>query len=335
MSGKIRVLVVDDSSLARDAIKSIFESDPLIEVVGEAKDGQEGVRKAFALKPNVITMDLKMPMLNGLDAIEMIMQELPTPIIVVSSMDTKVIVKALAIGAMDFVPLDEEIDVIANDLLEKVKIASKVKPLRRMKKILPVRNILPVEKKSVHKVVAIGVSTGGPQALQVLLSSLPSDFKAGIVVVQHISKGFIGGLAEWLRQSCSLDVHVARAGDVLKSSTIWIAPDEYNLVVDEKGVIGLKEDVTKKLLHVPSIDVMMESIADSFGSFALGVIMTGMGQDGVKGIAAIKDRGGFTIAQDEATSVVYGMNKVAVDKGFINKILPLDKMAEEIIRQAS
>jgi two-component system chemotaxis response regulator CheB len=335
MSGKIRVLVVDDSSLARDAIKSILESDPLIEVVGEAKDGQEGVRKALALKPNVITMDLKMPMLNGLDAIEMIMQELPTPIIVVSSMDAKVIVKALAIGAMDFVPLDEEINVIANDLLEKVKIASKVKPLRRIKKILPSKNILPVEKKSVCKVVAIGVSTGGPQALQVLLSSLQSDFKAGIVVVQHISKGFIGGLAEWLRQSCSLDVQVARAGDVLKSSTIWIAPDEYNLVVDEKGVIGLKEDVTKKLLHVPSIDVMMESIADSFGSSALGVIMTGMGQDGVKGIAAIKDRGGFTIAQDEATSVVYGMNKVAVDKGFIHKVLPLDKIAEEIIRQAS
>ena len=331
MPDKIRVLVVDDSALTREAIKSIFSSDTSIEIIGEAIDGREGVRKVFALKPDVITMDLKMPIMNGLDAIQAIMEERPTPIIVVSSMDVKVIVKALSVGAMDFVPISESIDEIAHDLLDKVKVASKVKALRRIKR-KPVKKKAPTaKKKTISKVVAIGISTGGPQALEVLLSKLPADFGAGILIVQHISQGFVDGLVEWLKSNCALDIKVGKAGEVLKSGTVIIAPDDYNLVIDEEDVIGLREDVSKRMLHVPSIDHMMKSVAESYGKEAVGVIMTGMGSDGVEGIKAIKKCGGITIAQDEKTSVIFGMNKVAIQSGCIDKVLALDKIADELV----
>jgi len=329
---KIRVLIVDDSALMREALNSILSADPQIEVVGMAKDGDEGVKKALALKPNVITMDLKMPVMGGLEAIEQIMGESPIPIIVVSGMDVQVIVRALTIGAMDFVPVTQEIEQIAQSLIEKIKIASRVKPIRRLK-VKPLAKIsLQKKKAEANKVVAIGISTGGPQALQLVLSGLPQDLAAGILVVQHMSAGFMDGLIEWLRLSSAMEVKQASSGEALKAGQIIFAPDNYNMLIDEEGRISLKEDTARRLLHVPSVDEMMKSAAESFGRDTIGVIMTGMGRDGVEGIKAIKKSGGVTIAQDEKTSVVFGMNKQAIDAGCIDRVVPLEKIAEEIIR---
>ena len=336
MADKIRVLIVDDSALMREALKTVLEQDPAIEVVGLAKDGKEGVEKAFALKPNVITMDLKMPVMSGLEAIESIMEELPIPIIVVSSMDTTVIVKALSIGAMDFVAVNSDIDTIAADLLSKIKIASRVKPLRRMNiKPCTIKVAKEPSKGESRKVVAIGVSTGGPQALQQILAGIPSNFPAGILIVQHMSRGFIGGLVEWLNATSCLHVSLASTGDVLKKGMIMLAPDDFHTRIDDGGRIILSENIGKSTIHIPSIDVMMKSVADSYGENAIGIIMTGMGQDGLEGIRAIKKAGGLTIAQDEKSSVVYGMNKAAVDAGLIDRVVPLERIAEELIKMVS
>jgi len=331
MSEKIRVLIVDDSALMREAIRSILGSDPSIEVVGVAKNGKEGVKKAATLKPDVITMDLKMPMMTGLEAIQEIMRENPIPIIVVSTMDVKVIIKALGIGAMDFVAVTQEIEEIAKDLVQKVKIASRVKPLRRIR-LNPPKALPAARKKAGFKMVAIGVSTGGPQALEVLLSGIHKDFPAGVLIVQHIAAGFVGGLAQWLKANSGLDVRVAKSGDTLKKDTVLFAPDGYNIGIDNNGMISLSEDTRKASVHVPSIDSMMKSVARAYGKDAIGVIMTGMGHDGVEGIKAIKAAGGMTIAQDENSSVVFGMNKVAIETGCVDKVVPLERIAEEIIK---
>jgi two-component system chemotaxis response regulator CheB len=181
-------------------------------------------------------------------------------------------------------------------------------------------------------VVALGISTGGPQALQILLSKLPANFPAGILIVQHISSGFIQGLVEWLRVTSSLDIRVAKVGDTLRNGTIFFAPDDMHMTVDKQEKIVLKEDVSKKMLHVPSIDVMMQSVAEAYRGNAVGVIMTGMGRDGVEGISAIKSSGGYTLAQDEKTSAIYGMNKLAVEQGVIDRVLALEYIADELIR---
>ncbi|MFH1414370.1 MAG: chemotaxis-specific protein-glutamate methyltransferase CheB [Candidatus Omnitrophota bacterium] len=331
MQEKIRVLIVEDSVFVRQAIKSVLNSDPDIQVIGTAKDGKEAIEKNTVLKPNVITMDINMPEMSGLEAIERIMEEQPVPIVVVSSMDVNVVIKALAIGAMDFVSVTQDIEQVAKDLIEKVKISSRVKPLRRMKiNASPVDSKL-VQKKEIFRIVAVGISTGGPQALEMFLSNLPKDFPAGILIVQHISKGFIDRLAEWLNLHCPLDVRVAKAGETLKSSTVLIAADDYNLTIYSKDTIVLSEGA-KNALHVPSIDVMMKSVADVYGEHAIGVVMTGMGYDGVEGIRAIKNAGGVTIAQDEKSSAIFGMNKAAIETGCVDKIVSLDKIAGELIK---
>jgi two-component system chemotaxis response regulator CheB len=334
MPDKIRVLIVDDSALMRDALKSILESDGSIEVVGTAKNGMEGVEKAMALKPNVITMDLKMPMMDGLEAVERIMEENPIPIVVVSSMDIKIIVRALAIGAMDFVPVTGDMNAIANDLLSKVKIASRIKPIRRLK----VRTAPPVrvfKRPEELKVLAIGISTGGPQALQAVLSHLPADFPGAVLIVQHMSKGFIGGLVEWLKYSTKSEIKVAADRDQIKSSTILIAPDDCHMEAGGDGRIHLTQNTDRTIVHIPSIDVMMKSVADSYGRNAIGLIMTGMGKDGVEGMRAIKKAGGMTIAQDEKTSTIFGMNKVAIECQCVDRVVPLERIVDEILDMIS
>lgn len=338
-NGKIRVLIVDDSVLMREALKSILEQDEAIEVIGMASNGNEGVKKALALKPNVITMDLKMPLMSGVEAIQEIMEDLPTPIIVISTADMPVIAAALKFGAMDFVAVSSDIDTIAKDLIDKVKVASRVRPLRRYK-LRAVTAPKPVKsatggKRSASRVVAIGVSTGGPQALEVVLSMMPRDFSGSVLIVQHMSKGFINGLAEWLNSSSHLDVRVAKAGDVLKAGTVYLAPDDYHMTVDKEGVIVLKEPSSKAAGHVPSIDVMMKSVADTYGDGAVGVLMTGMGQDGVEGMKAIRGSGGQTVVQDQESSVIFGMNKCAIDSGCADVVVPLIRIAEEIARRLS
>ncbi len=330
-SEKIRVMIVDDSSLMREAIRSIIENDGKFEVIALATDGKEAVEKAKTLKPDIITMDLKMPMMSGLEAIEKIMEENPIPIIVVSSLDVEIIIKALSLGAMDFVSVSQDIELIANELTEKLMIASRIKPLRRIK-IKHVCIEIPSVRSNNKKIVTIGISTGGPQALVNIICKLPKDFPVPIVIVQHMSKGFIQGLCEWICTCSKLTVKVASQDEIMKPSVIYLAPDDYNMKVNRYGRIVLAEDVGHCMLHVPSIDVLMGSVADSFGKDSIGIIMTGMGSDGVAGIKAIKNAGGITIAQDESSSVVFGMNKAAIESGCVDYVLPLDKIAEELLR---
>ena len=336
MADKIRVLIVNDSPFMCEAIQSILEEDPQIEVIGLAKDGKEGVEKAFKLKPDVVAMDLEMPIMSGFEAIEQIMEENPIPIIVVSTKDIPVIMKALGIGAMDFVAVKQGIEEIAEELVEKIKIASRVRPLRRIK-IRPIVMTRQIGEKKTGpcKIVAIGISTGGPQALQVLLSKLPVNFCCGVLIVQHMSRGFVEGLAEWLQASSALDIRVAKAGDILGAGDVLLAPDDYHIKIDAGRRIILSEDTTNSSLHVPSVDVMMQSVAEAFGKEAAGVIMTGMGHDGVEGIKAIKKAGGKTIAQDEKTSVVFGMNREAIETGCVDRTVALEKIADEIISMVS
>lgn len=327
---KIRVLIVDDSALMRQALKNILESVDLFEIAAEAIDGRDAIAKAKLLKPDVITMDLKMPFVSGLEAIEEIMENNPIPIIVVSSLDKDIIIKTLSMGAMDFVAVTQDIDQISKELIEKVKIASRIRPLRRMKFSYPVSHSKITSKKNVQKVIGIGVSTGGPQALQEIFMRLPADFPAGIIVVQHMSKGFIQGLVDWLNSCSHLEIKLACHGDILKSSTVLLAPDGCNITIDENARIILSQDATGKMSHVPSIDVMLNSIAKSFKENAVGVLLTGMGKDGVEGMRSIKHAGGIAIAQDEQSSIIFGMNKIAIDTGCVDKVVSLNKIPEEL-----
>lgn len=332
MQKQIRVLVVDDSLFARNAIQSILEEDPNMLVVGFAENGLEAIQKTKDLKPDVITMDLTMPKMGGAETIQEIMQQVPTPIIIVSKVEIKEIVACLGLGAMDFVAVQDDMEALGAELREKVKLASRVRPLRQFKAIPRLPKAPKRERLGPNqKLVAIGVSTGGPQALLAVISRLPANFPSPILVVQHMSKGFIRGLAEWLKQYTQLRVCVAEQGDVILPGTIYFAPDDAHLTVTALGTMALVADSNKIALHVPSVDVLLKSVADVYGTKAIGVIMTGMGRDGVDGIKAIYDAGGTTIAQDEASSVIYGMNKLAVDMKCVSRIVPLDKIADELI----
>ena len=329
---KIRVLIVDDMPLMRKMLEDIVNSDSSLEVVGTANDGKNGVEKVKALNPDVVTMDLKMPIMDGIEALEKIMQETPVPILMVSGMDVKVVMKTLSLGAMDFIIVTQEVDKIAGELIAKIKIASRVKPLRRIKIRLS-KPPVAIGNNSTSKIVAIGASTGGPQALQVFLSRLPSGFPASILIVQHITKGFINGLAEWLNSNSSLDVRIAKEGDSLEKPAVYLAPDNCHMEVGKGQVINLSQNEFKNMRHVPSIDVMMKSVSGVYEENVIGVLMTGMGEDGVEGMRCIKEAGGMTIAQDEETSTIFGMNKVAIEKGYVDEVSALDHLADKIIHK--
>jgi two-component system chemotaxis response regulator CheB len=330
MSEPIRVLIVDDSPFMREVLETALGSEPSIEVIGTAGNGEEGVRMALQRHPNVITMDLQMPVMGGHEAIERIMREEPTPIIVVSSLNTDHIVRALDAGAMDFVAVTRGIEAVTADVIEKVKIASRVRP-RRYVNLRPAGDRRPARRRSVFRAVAVGISTGGPQALRTVLSGLPSDFPAGVLIVQHMSPGFIDGMVRWLETASSLDIRVPVDGQVLDPGTVFIAPDRCHLEIARGRAVRLRGTSGDEAAHVPSIDVMMASVAETFGRDAIGVIMTGMGRDGVEGLRAIRRAGGVTIAQDEETSAVYGMNRAAVEAGVVDRVVPLERIAAEIV----
>lgn len=336
---KIRVLIVDDSPTKRDIFAALLRDENDMDVVGIATDGAEAVSMAERLCPDVITMDIEMPVMNGIEATKAIMSKSPVPIVIVSSLSKAQIVytmEAMHLGAVDVVAVSQGFKNISEEFLRKVRLASKIKVVRYIesrypKVAAPLLSAVTTRKPHARpRIVAIGVSTGGPTALFEILSQLPADFPVPVVIVQHMMGGFTEGLAEWLNTHCLVTVKEAKKDEFLKAGTAYICPGDYNVKVTIQGTAELIP-MPPDALYKPSVDVMMLSVAKSYGSSALGVVLTGMGKDGCEGMQAIKKGNGQTIAQDENSSIVFGMPKVAIESGCIDRVCSLKTIASELI----
>ena len=347
MSAPVRVLVVDDSALMRKLIPQILQTDSSIQVVGTAMDGNFCLRKIEELKPQVVTLDLEMPGLNGIDTLKEIMRHSRVPVIVVSSHSTdgaSVTLKALGLGAFDFVAKPHDVAArlpeIAQELIAKIKAAAhsrsvKVQPIpgtsRRAEKNPANTKAAPT------RMVAIGVSTGGPHALQFVLSQLPGDFPGTIVVVQHMPEGFTEMFARRLDEICAITVKEAQSGDLLLAGRALICPGSRHIKVKRLplGDVAVLSDEPRENGHRPSVDVLFKSLAEEFGANGMAVLMTGMGEDGAHGMGAVKAAGGMTIAQSEDSCVVFGMPKAAIERGFAVRVVGLDALANTVQAQCA
>jgi two-component system, chemotaxis family, protein-glutamate methylesterase/glutaminase len=343
----VRVLVVDDSALMRKLIPQILETDNSIQVVGTAMDGNFGLKKIDDLKPQVITLDLEMPGMGGLDMLKEIMRRHRIPVIVVSSHSTQgasVTLKALSLGAFDFVAKPSDVSLrmqeVGQELISKIKAAAQSRgiPIHAAADFpapVPRQKAKPGEKRVPTKIVAIGISTGGPQSLQYLLAQLPGDFPGSIVVVQHLPEGFTEMFARRLDECCALHVKEAQSGDLLLAGRVLICPGSRHLKVKHLplGDIAILSDDPRVNGHRPSADVMFKSAAEEFGQRALGVLMTGMGEDGAHGLGLIKAAGGMTIAQGEQSCVVFGMPKAAIERGHAMRVVELEALASTLQAQ--
>ncbi len=335
MAMAIRVLVVDDSAFMRKMITQILNSCDDIEVIGTARDGEDAIKKVEELKPDVVTLDVEMPKVDGLTALAYIMNKFPLPVVMLSALTgegTKATVKALSYGAVDYIQkpsgtISLDIDKIKDEIINKVKLAAtaKVRKLELRERPKP-RIDFYLEN---EKVVVIGASTGGPQALVEVLSSLPRNIPASILLVQHMPKQFTKSFAERLNSLSEIEVKEAENEDEIIEGRALLAPGDYHMLVNSSKVI--LDDGPKINSVRPAVDPTMISAAQSYGKNVVGVILTGMGNDGAYGIKIIKEKGGVTIAQDESTSVVFGMPKAAIATGCIDKVLPLHEIANEII----
>jgi two-component system, chemotaxis family, protein-glutamate methylesterase/glutaminase len=341
MKDRIRVLVVDDSALMRKLIPLILERDPDIEVVGTAMDGAFALKKIAELQPDVVTLDLEMPRMDGIETLRTIMRNAPLPVIVFSTHSKEgaySTFKALALGAIDFVAKPKDaaagnLDPVAYQLAEKIKVAKRAggpKALPRLEAEAPV----PQKNRAraamaPSRIIAIGISTGGPNALQYVLSQIPGDFPASIVIVQHMPEGFTDMFARRLDECCALEVQEAKSGDLLLAGRVLICPGNRHMMVRRmpRGEMAVLSDGPTINGHRPSVDVLFHSVAQEFAMTAVGVLMTGMGDDGAEGLGAIKAAGGVTLAQSEDTCVVGGMPRAAILKGYANKVMPLDAIA--------
>jgi len=337
---KVRVLVVDDSALMRKLIPQMLAADEAIDVVGTAMDGSFCLKKIEELKPNVVTLDLEMPGMNGIDTLKEIMRHNPVPVIVFSSHSTEgatVTMKALGLGAFDFVtkPKDASAHMreTARELIARVKAAADCKLKPRMMAGAPSKpEKVNAPAGAPNKVVGIGVSTGGPQALEFVLSQLPGDFPGAITVVQHMPDGFTDMFARRLDEVCPLRVKEAQSGDLLLPGRVLICPGSRHMKVKRLplGDIAVLSDEPRVNGHRPSVDVLLKSVAEEFRGNAVGVLMTGMGDDGAEGLGAIKREGGMTIAQSEESCVVYGMPKAAIERGYAIRVVGLDIMGSTL-----
>ena len=337
---KVRVLVTDDSALMRKLIPQMLAADESIEVVGTAMDGSFCLKKIEELKPNVVTLDLEMPGMNGIDTLKEIMRREPVPVIVFSSHSTEgatVTMKALGLGAFDFVPKPKDPSAhmaeVARELIAKVKAAADCKLKPRLITAAPRKpQKSPGATGAPNKIVAIGVSTGGPQALEYVLSQLPADFPSAIVVVQHMPEGFTDMFARRLDEVCPLRVKEAQSGDLLQAGRVLICPGSRHMKVKRLplGEIVVLGDEPRVNGHRPSADVLLRSVAEEFKTHAVGVLMTGMGDDGAEGLGAIKKEGGMTLAQSEESCVVFGMPKAAIERGYAIRVVGLDVMGSTL-----
>jgi two-component system chemotaxis response regulator CheB len=347
MTPSVRVLVVDDSALMRKLIPQILQTDGSIAVVGTAMDGNFGLKKIEELKPQVVTLDLEMPGMGGLEMLKEIMRRHHVPVIVVSSHSTEgasVTLKALSLGAFDFVAKPHDVAArmpeIARELIAKIKAAAhsrgiSVKPLAGVQP--HAGKISPHTKKTPSRIVAIGISTGGPQTLQYVLPQLPADFPGAILIVQHMPEGFTEMFARRLDEVCAIRVKEAQSGDVLLAGRALISPGNRHLKVKRLPLddVAVLSDDPRVNGHRPSVDVLFQSVAQECGDKSLAVLMTGMGDDGARGLGAVKAAGGMTIAQSEDSCVVYGMPKAAIERGFATRVVGLESLASTLVAQCA
>ena len=361
---KIRVLIADDSAFMRKVLHSILLAEPGFEVVGEARDGREAVAQTEALKPDVVTMDINMPHVDGLQATEQIMSTNPRPIVVVSSESregAEITLKALELGAIDFVAkpssgVDLDMSSVRDELVRKLRVAAKVRVVRtasRTKLGQEVASSAPRTEPGADSVaktetprpgtggspsarshnkfplVVIAASTGGPATLMKFLPPFPREFPAAVIIVQHMPGTFTSQFSQQLSESCVVRVKEAEAGEILAPATVYICPGSHHLRVSPTGRVTL-DDGPRILGYRPCADVTLETAADYAGPLSIGVILTGMGNDGARGAQAVKDAGGLVLAQDEATSVIFGMNAEAIRAGAVNHVLPLEKIFSAI-----
>jgi two-component system chemotaxis response regulator CheB len=338
----IRVLVVDDSAFMRRVIGEAISSQPDMELVGLAHSGLDALLKVEQLQPDVVTLDVEMPEMDGLTALRHMMARYPRPVVMLSSQTqegTVTTLRALSIGAVDFVPkpsgsISLDFHKVRDDLLHKVRIASGA----RVRKLIaaaptaafpPVVAAVPRKSSTFDRVVVIGSSTGGPRALGTLVPELPRDGKTAYLIVQHMPAGFTRSLADRLDHASSLDVREATGGERLVADSLLVAPGDHHLKLSASGVVELDDGPRVHGVR-PSVDVTLESVAHHFGSRAIVAVLTGMGCDGAAGAVAVHKRGGYVLAEDESTCVVWGMPRAVFERGVANRVVPLDGMAEAI-----
>ena len=346
---KTRVLVIDDSAFSRRTIVKLLEEIPGVEVVGYAVNGEEGLRKAIDIRPDLITMDLEMPGMDGFTLLRIIMTACPTPVIVVSShSEDERVFKALELGAVDFVAkprraLSEQLLEIRDELQQKVGTLLNIN-LQGLKnrtkhvdlvESLPVKKVVKLPRSGGRKyeVVAIGSSTGGPPALQKILSQLPGDLPFTILISQHMPSGFTRTFAERLNRMLPFEVKEAVDGDAVLPNQVLVAPGGTNMItvqMRDQVIVRLKAP-TKDEKYIPSVNAMLNSVARVYGNRTLAVILTGMGNDGSIGVRKVKEAGGTVIAEAEDSSVVFGMPREAIATGVVDKVVHLDQMASKIL----
>lgn len=339
---RIRTVLIEDSAFMRKMIGDIIQSDRSIELVGIARNGREGSEMAFSLKPDVIVTDMVMPDYDGLYVVKSLMEKQPVPIILLSSLDKtdSRIFDALQNGAFDFIDKPARGDEGAAQsyrLVELIREASAtditvLKARQLARKNVHVHSF---SEKLNYDIIAIGASTGGPGAVEMVINNLPANLQIPVVIVQHMPHRFLETFVQRLNHQVPLPVHLARKGETLKGGIIYIAPGEGNLKIDRNLATGAPmfnlTDRKYPEYNFPSVNCLFESVADTYASKAIGVILTGMGKDGTNGLLRIREAGGFTIAQDEESCVVYGMPKAAVESGAVNQVISLRQIPGFII----
>ena len=360
---RISVLVVDDSAFMRIALARMIGSDPDLQVAGTACDGTEALEKIVSLDPDVVTLDIEMPKLSGIETLRCIMDKWPRPVIMVSATtenSAEISFKALGAGAFDYVakrlsPNSLDIPHIQSELIAKIKgaaqsvrshSASRVPRKPPQAASASEGHVFPVMPESVTPdsvtlgsvtpgVVAIGISTGGPKALEEILPLFPQDLSVPLLIVQHMPPGFTAPFAQRLNALCSVQVREATHGEIVYPGVVYIAPSGIHMTVERRSASRTAICLTshpENYPHTPSIDVMMQSVAAAFHGLAMGVIMTGMGADGALGMKAIRREGGLTVGQDEASSAVYGMPRVCAESGVLQRVLPLSEIPPYIVQ---
>ena len=345
----IKVLIVDDSALMRKILSDILNEDEELQVIAVANNGKDALEKIVLFKPDVVTLDMEMPVMDGIETLKNIVAKYNIPVLMISSLTTEgaeYTIRALEEGAVDFIPKPKNIFGLGGSaerkkIIDKVKIASRSNRRRLYKKIDISE---PVKKKfdfdilsgsSYNNIVAIGTSTGGPRALQEIIPKIPYNINATIVIVQHMPPNFTKSLADRLNSLSQILVKEGEEGEKLKRGYCYIAPGDYHLLVGKRGDdLFIKLNQSPPILGLrPAVDPMMESVANIEHKKKVGIILTGMGSDGTLGLKKVKEKKGFIIAQDEKSSVVFGMPRAAINIGIVDKILPLESIADEIINQ--